>query len=121
MYKCDICVSVYVCYRYVWDVYVCVIYVFGAYVWALCMRIGHVIYVGLCVTCVGAVYYVCGMYVCEGLFINMVLLKEKCLQFLSPSIHALLCFRVIFLKHKAGFNSSLLEEKNKRKIWLPKA
>lgn len=73
---------------------------------------------GICVVCV-LTYSVCvwfgGMYVYGGLLINMLLLKKKCLQFLSPPIHAPLCSRVIFPKHKAELSLSLLKGKKREK------
>lgn len=83
-----------------------------------CVCLEYVVYVHLHAVCGCAVYYVSfvhGMYVCTGLSINMFLLKEKSLQILSLSIHAPLCFRVIFLKRKAELSLSLLKKKKKRK------
>lgn len=107
----DLCVCVCGMCVYVWCVhaYVCEVYV-------LCVCLGYVLFVCL------RIVYVCescvwfgGMYVYGGLLINMLLLKKKCLQFLSPPIHAPLCSRVIFPKHKAELSLSLLKGKKRKK------
>lgn len=60
--------------------------------------------------CVFCVWYACVWRIT----CTYVLLKEKCLQFLSPPICTPLCSRVIFLKHKAELSLSLLKKKGKK-------
>lgn len=124
---CGICVSACDAYAYVqihvlcicvcgMCVYVWCVYVYVCEVYVLCVCSGYVVYVCLRIVyaCEFCVWFG-GMYVYGGLLINMLLLKKKCLQFLSPPIHAPLCSRVIFPKHKAELSLSPLKGKKRKK------
>lgn len=78
---------------------------------------GELVYMCLCVVCES---FVCSLVICMYVRVtNKYAYVEKiCLQFSSPPIHAPLCSRVIFLKHKAKLKLSLSllkEEKKKAK------